>query len=212
MKFVYVHGWGFDASFWQPLMARLGEGTCLDLGYIAPQQSEFPQLNESVVIVAHSFGVQFMLRNMLQHKPAAFVAINGFARFTKSDDFPTGVHPKLLKRMIMGFGAKPDQVYADFMGQCGDVSLYEGELNTGRLAEDLNAMMDWDERTKLQDLNVPVLALAGDDDQVVSPDMSRASFDGFELHMKDGGDHILPQSATDWCASKIESFLKGLSR
>ena len=208
MKFVYVHGWGFDANFWQPLMARLGEGACLDLGYIALQQSEIPQLDESVAVVAHSFGVQFMLHNMLQQKPAAFVAINGFARFTKSADFSYGVHPKLLKRMIMGFGVKPDQVYADFMSQCGDVSLYEGGLNTDRLAEDLNAMMDWDERAKLQDLNVPVLALAGEDDQVVSSDMSRASFDSFEFRMKEGGDHILPLSAPDWCASQIEGFLK----
>lgn len=210
MQFVYVHGWGFDARFWQPLMARVGEGMCIDLGYRAAQQSEVPQLDEGVVVITHSFGTQFMLHNMLQHKPAAWIAINGFARFTKADDFKNGVHPKLLGRMIQGFAVKPDQVYADFMGQCGDVRPYEGELNTDRLAEDLNAMVDWDERAALDALDAPVLALAGAADQVVSADMSREAFDGFDLRIKAGGDHVLPLSATDWCAEQIDEFLKGL--
>ncbi|MEG3617419.1 alpha/beta hydrolase [Magnetovibrio sp. PR-2] len=212
MRYVYIHGWGFDARFWQPLMERVGAGECLDLGYRAAQTSDIPPLDESDVVISHSFGTQFMLHKMLQHKPAALIAINGFARFTKADDFPKGVHPKLLNRMIQGFGLKPNQVFADFMGQCGDVTPYEGSLNWDRLAEDLTAMMDWDERAGLKELNVPVLALAGDADQVVSAEMSQASFDGFDLRMKAGGDHILPLSATDWCAEHINGFVAGLSK
>lgn len=211
MQFVFVHGWGYEAGFWAPLCAALDhpQGDVVDLGFHGAAQIEIPR-DEPYIAVGHSFGVQWLLHHCADHPWQALVSINGFAKFTKADDFPAGTDARILRRMILGFEKHPDAVYRDFMALCGEDQPKMGVLDTASLRDGLNALNDWDERKALTQCGVPVLALAGDHDQVVSQDLSRTTFDAENLAMKTGGNHLLPQTDPAWCAARILAFVKDL--
>ncbi|MCW8916766.1 MAG: alpha/beta hydrolase [Magnetovibrio sp.] len=208
MRFVYVHGWGFDARFWRSLQDCLGDGECLDLGFVSDPQLDISATDEPLVAVGHSFGVQWLLHHHANKPWQAFVSINGFARFVKAEGYDVGTHPRILKRMIQGFEQRPDGVYVDFMKLCGAADPNPQGLNYDPLRDGLEALYEWDEREALDLLAAPVLALAGGADQVVPQNMSEAAFVGHNLVIKADGDHVLPQSDPDWCAQQIQAFLE----
>ncbi len=208
MRFVFVHGWGFNASFWRPLQKHVGAGECLNLGFIGNSQLDISSVDETCVCVGHSFGVQWLLHHHADKPWKAFVSINGFARFVKGDGFDVGTHPRILKRMIQGFEQRPEDVYADFMKLCGDIEPNTAGLNHDHLRDGLKSLHEWDEREALDKVSAPVLALAGAADQVVPQAMSKAAFANHNLVIKADGDHLLPLSAPEWCAQKIKAFLE----
>jgi len=202
-----VHGWGFEAAFWQPMLAHLPgiETVCWDLGFHGqPSQPPLPT-GRPVVAVGHSLGLLWLLKE----KPVTWdrlISINGFPRFTKAEDFPEGVAPRLLERMIARLSDAPEAVTADFLKRCGvDQPKTEG-LAPAALHWGLKALADWDCRTDIQ----PDLALAGASDPIVSPAMSKACFAEAVLEWQDGG-HLLPLTAPDWCAARLKSVLESLS-
>jgi len=209
MRFVFVHGWGFDAGFWAPLCDALGEPRCFtaDLGFLGPRDINIPT-SEPYIAVGHSFGVQWLLENCADHPWRALISINGFSRFTKSDDFPYGTDPRILRRMIAGFAKRPETVCHDFLKLCGVETLVVGELNTARMLDGLHALRDWDQREAFDRCAVPVLALTGGADPLASPDLNAAVFSPHTVLVKPDGNHILPLSAPSWCAERITEFLE----
>lgn len=212
MRFVFVHGWGFEAGFWGPLRSALGDPHCevLDLGFHG-----VPKLSLSsdapYIAVGHSFGVQWLLHHRADHPWQALVSINGFAKFTKADDLPDGTDPRIVRRMIAGFDKNPHAVYRDFMALCGEDDPVLDDLDVAVLRESLLALKDWDERKALGQCNAPVLALAGDQDLVVGEGLSRATFYDAQLIVKQGGTHLLAQNDPQWCAAQIMAFVKDMT-
>jgi len=200
-----VHGWGFDAGVWAPLRQALGdavETVAWDLGFRgAASRPAVPQ-GRPVVAVGHSLGLLWLLRE----RPLAWralVSINGFPRFTRADDFPQGVAPRLLDRMIARFGEAPQAVYADFMGRCGVAAPDTEGLAAEALADGLRALASWDQRAGA----TVDLVLAGRADPIVTEAMTLAAFPRSPVEWQDGG-HLLPLTAPDWCAAKLLAFLE----
>ena len=211
MRFVFVHGWGFDAGFWNPLRDAMGhpESVAIDLGFQGAPQLDIAR-DEPYIAVGHSFGVQWLLHHCADHSWLGLVSINGFAKFTKADDFTHGTDPRLLRAMIAGFKRRPNVVFRDFMALCGERNAVGGALNTAPLLEGLQALNDWDERPALAECGVPVLALAGFADAVVSENMSRSTYADHHLMFKTGGNHLLARTDPQWCGDKILDFAKDL--
>ena len=66
-----------------------------------------------MIAIGHSLGALRLLRQ----PPlgcAGLVCINGFARFGAGPDFPEGVAPRLLDRMLRQLAAQPQAVLRDF--------------------------------------------------------------------------------------------------
>lgn len=209
---VLVHGWGLDASLWQPVRARLPEceTVAFDLGFRGPAVS--PVLPEAplVIAVGHSLGLAWLLRN----RPLrwdALVAVNGFTRFTADPTFPDGVPARQLERMIAKLGRDPAGVTADFLTRCGQRGTAPaGALDGASLAQGLGWLRDWDTRAAFVADAAPVLALAGGADPIVPPAMSRACFaarPNCRLAWRDGGGHLLPAEDPDWCAGHVRAFV-----
>lgn len=64
MHFVLVHGWGFNASLWDPLIARLCDATVtrVDLGFVAGGPCDMPDWPQDAIAVGHSLGVLWLLK------------------------------------------------------------------------------------------------------------------------------------------------------
>jgi pimeloyl-[acyl-carrier protein] methyl ester esterase len=213
LRIVFVHGWGFDASFWAPLKAALSgdvDSFCVDLGFHGKPNLVLPNDGRRCVGIGHSLGVAWLLRHRRLGPLSALVSINGFARFTKAADFPFGMDPRLLRRMQVGFEKDPKTVYRDFMTLCGVSDPQVEDLKMEPLGASLIDLMEVDERAALATCEVPVLALAGDADALVSAPMSQQTFTDHKLVMKAGGGHLLAHTEPQWCANHIDAFVKDL--
>ncbi|HEB79980.1 MAG TPA: alpha/beta fold hydrolase [Rhodospirillales bacterium] len=191
---VLVHGWGFDESFWAPLMAALPEARCKTVALGSRQvvvSGPGP-----VIAVGHSLGFLWLLHEQ-PFAWSALVAINGFTRFID------GVAPRTLQRMIIGLERAPEKTVADFMALCGAEA--PERLDVERLRQGLQWLMDWDAREALEAETAPVAALAGRSDPIVPAAASEAAFKS-RLHWRDGG-HLLPLTDPDWCAERIRECL-----
>lgn len=203
-----VHGWGFDAAFWKPLQAALPDldSVAWDLGFRGPPVTPALPADRPIIAVGHSLGFLWLL----QERPCRWdklVAINGFPRFTKTEDFPAGVPSRLLDRMIGKLAGAPAAVTQDFLTRCGlDPAAYpmdEATLNAERLGWGLNGLAQWDQRQNCR----PDLVLAGRDDPIVSAAMTEAAFASPSVEWQDGG-HLLPLTAPDWCAARLRGLLE----
>ncbi len=208
-RFVFVHGWGFDARFWRPLLEHfyLKRSLCADLGYY--RATHIPDLDDDgYILVAHSAGLLWSLQNL--PRPQKIIAINSFAKFTQSEDFSSGVLPQHIDRMQKKWNHEPLQVLHDFFTRIEAGYDLSHELpDTQALGAGLDMLRRYDGRKALQDWNCPVLALAGGDDPLVLLPHAQ-SFESLRLNLdlrvSPSGGHILPIRHPDWCAAQIQQF------
>ncbi|WP_251864556.1 lysophospholipase [Achromobacter sp. Marseille-Q4962] len=210
---LFVHGWAFDARFWDGLRLRLGDWphAVADAGYYgAPVH---PRPDGPVVAIGHSLGVLRLLET-LPPRCAGLVSINGFARFGGGPGFPQGVPRRLLDRMLARLAAEPEAAVREFRQRCG-ADGPGGAPRAEALAGGLQALRDLDLRHALDALPVPLLALAGGADPIAPPALTQAAFaarPAAELQWLPEGGHLLPATHAPWCAQHIRAFLARLAR
>ncbi|GAA4325658.1 alpha/beta hydrolase [Pigmentiphaga soli] len=209
---LFEHGWAFDGSLWDALRPHLADWpqVVADAGYFGAPGPARP--GGPIVAIGHSHG---FLRLVQEGAPdwAGWVAINGFSRFTGADDFPAGVAPRVLQRMLARFDVDPATVVDDFRLRCGSPPAGR-PLDTDRLGAGLRVLAGGAGRAALARGRVPGLALAGEADPIVPPALTRASFGGLQgtrIEWRAGGKHVLPVTAPDWCAGHIRRYLEGLA-
>lgn len=200
-QFVFVHGWGMSPNFWDPLIGCLPEAEMykVDLGFIGEQQSLSGDAAEDAVYVTHSLGTVWALKN----RPAnikALVAINGFGCFKNFAD------ERVLRAMKTRLKKYPKAQMRDFW-EMSDLPASDN-LNVERLKEGLEWLASWDFVQMLTTLKCPVLALAGCEDPILPMTEMKKEWDGFDLHLREGGSHALPVSDPQWCANHIKEFLR----
>ncbi len=200
MKLVFIHGWGFDASFWDALSALLPQypQQRIDLGFFG-QPSGGIESSEPSILVGHSLGFV----HGIQQRPdwSGWVAINSFVSFAAC------VPSFILHQMRKRFEADPENTLRDFYRLIGAMQSADNP-NAERLLEGLDELRDGDVGDTLAALNIPNLILAARHDPLVPVGASEdlAQYGKILWHDNDG--HILPQSDPVWCANAIRNFLK----
>ncbi|HEV8389939.1 MAG TPA: alpha/beta fold hydrolase [Dongiaceae bacterium] len=188
---LFVHGWGYDASFWDPLRGALGDrpSTALDLGYFGTANMIVP--DGVTLLVGHSLGFLWLVRQRgLEHLP--LIGVNAFPRFLECDDYRPAVAPRLLERMRRRVAADPNNVLAEFWQRAGAPGP-SGPPDAATLAEGLDHLASWDERENLARRASPVRLIAGDEDAIVPAAMAQMAFKNFAVDWLSGG-HALPRS------------------
>ena len=199
---VLVHGWGYDASLWDGVRAALDPALpveTVDLGYFGAVLPA-PTFPSPVFAVGHSLGALWWLTQS-DIPWRRLLSINGFPRFTATDDFP-GVPPRVLARMQTQFGREPDAVLADFHARCGGHAP-AGRPDTAQLQTGLDWLAQRDGRALLAERSADVWALASRSDPIVPAALSAAAF-GAQLDWIDAPGHMLPHTYPEVCARHIE--------
>jgi len=210
IRLLFAHGWAMQASLWDGLRAALGaelSGSCLlrEPGYFSEPLVD-PRPECPVLAVGHSLGLLGLLLRPPPHL-AGLVSINGFSRFSAAPDHPSGVAPRILRRMRQRLSGAPEQVAVEFRRRCG-LPPASGVAAPAPLAAGLDLLEAADGRESLRRLAVPVVALAGAGDRVAPPELSRACFTSpFWL----AGGHVLPQTHPADCARAIRCVLERLA-
>jgi pimeloyl-[acyl-carrier protein] methyl ester esterase len=207
---LFVHGWGFDAEFWRPVITRLPDHGALavDLGFF--NRPRRPEIARTPLVVGHSMGFAWALAK-LPRPWAGAMAVNGFPRFTAAADFPAGIAPPRLARMRAQFERNPEATTRGFLADVGHSGADLTGLRADLLGDALAFLSACDERKAMAALGCPLLALAGGRDPLVSVAMTRAGFDCCDLDILDEGDHLLPLGHADWVAARIATFARGLT-
>lgn len=209
---VFIHGWVEQPGIWDGIASRLDdfEQIRLDLGFFSDSLDELTNgksLPENAVLIGHSLGFAQGL-HLYNQQFVAGISINGFPRFTSSQDGYSGVAPRVLNRMQKTFSTDPVGVTTNFLNRCGQNEPDLAGLNSSRAEWGLSQLAELDLRTAISNpVEFPILALASKDDPIVSEEMSQAAFQGHDLHFTPDGGHMLPQSQPGWCSDKIREFI-----
>jgi pimeloyl-[acyl-carrier protein] methyl ester esterase len=186
---LFVHGWGYDATFWEPVCAALGEvqSAAFDLGYFGREDIAIP--DGVTLLVGHSLGFLWLLRqSALKHLP--LVGINAFPRFLEAEDYRPAVAPRVLERMRR-------RVISDTRGVLEDFWIRAGAAGPDRapdpaaLTEGLGQLAAWDERDNLALRASRTRLIAGREDAIVPAAMTEMAFRDHEITWLPGG-HALP--------------------
>jgi pimeloyl-[acyl-carrier protein] methyl ester esterase len=209
MRFVFVHGWGFNPAIWRDVIRNLGsaEVTLIDLGFIAGGPKAAAAWPSDAVAVGHSLGLLWLLHRAEEKGSAPFralVSIQGFDRFC-----PT-VPRSRVAGMRRGLRGSPYRTLEAFWRGSGAPPFCPpAALNIERLDEGLGWLIDWDEREARAGLGCPTLALAARDDTIVPEAMSEAIW-GKNIRWSQTGGHVLPVKHPEWCANHVLDFARSL--
>jgi pimeloyl-ACP methyl ester carboxylesterase len=126
MQIVFVGGWGFTETHYQPFLSGLKESLAEE-GYIQHIENmscvSFPCKRESTlptpfIGIGHSLGVASLLKHYAQNLKA-LINISGFPCFVKTPQQPYGASPKILRAMQQKFDTHPERILQDFYQNCG---------------------------------------------------------------------------------------------
>lgn len=202
-RILFLHGWAGTANDWNPVRAALPGNLCTecpDAGYLGreiPWSRQRPDL-----VVGYSLGCLDALEQP-ELVDVPWIAVNGFTRFCAGPGFPDGVPPRILHRMQKRLSEDTRMTVTDFLARigapCPDDDIH---YNHKTLALGLNRLLCTDKRPAR-----PVLALAGEDDPLVSVPHSHACF-GDKTTLVKGGGHRLIDTHTQAVAQAISRIAR----
>ncbi|XAO70814.1 MAG: alpha/beta hydrolase [Acetobacteraceae bacterium] len=208
-ELVLMHGWGYDATLWNDVASLLAPlaVTKLEAGYFGA--APFLTLpTRPFIAIGHSAGGLWFLKQNLTHCRAV-ILINSFTRFTRGEDFPLGQAPSIPARMSRRLATAPKDVITTFRKNIGDSSTFNNPV-TNRLMSGLADLTANDARHQARIMTPPLYALAGSDDPLIPPPLSRMCFENLHhLAWAEGG-HMLPLAQPHSCARFIRNILDDL--
>ncbi|AQS91443.1 biotin synthase [Gluconobacter albidus] len=197
-----VHGWGFDASFWAPLLAHLPNVSAqvVDCGYFgAAHRPALPDM--PYLAIGHSAGSLALLGQDLPGCEG-LVFFNGFPRFTAAADFPDGTPERVLTRMRARLKRDPVAVLHDFRALCGTEAPLPGAPDVDALDRGLEALQHQDRQTRAADWRNRLHWMTGTDDPFGA---SQAGFASPGERV--AGGHLLPLTHPGLCADFVRRRL-----
>jgi len=212
MHFVLVHGWGFNASIWTPLIAQLGnaKATTVDFGFVDGGVGDFSSDDlggcpDDAIAVGHSLGVLWLLKQG-SDRFRGLVSCQGFDRYCPH------VPKSRVTALRRGIDRDPGGTMEAFWGSCGAPGFAPAAaLNADRLRDGLDWLIQWDGQDAKKNLRCPVLSLATRDDVIVPPAMSEAIWGRENLVWLPDGGHVLPRKFPELCATHVIEFANSVS-
>lgn len=227
MKLVFIHGSGMSRVVWQEQLRYFEDALAIDLpghpvGELLGSIDELvdqicatlDEVTEDVVVVGHSLGGAIALRLAL--KPLknlkGIVLIGSGARLR--------VMPMILQ--ALSSSAKADNTIPPMMFSMNDKideplrSLVSGTMKANGatvMLNDLSICDSFDMMDEIGKLDLPVLALVGDQDQMTPPKYAEfmvKSIPSAKMEVIEDGTHMVFAEQAEIVNRKIEVFVKSL--
>lgn len=221
MNLVFVHGWGCDAGVWNSLKILLAEyqHQSLDLGFFDITQSNDFKSNSPFILIAHSYGLMAFFKYYYLQKSEfleGIVVLNSFGCFAQKQDFSCGIPMRQLEIMKRRLVESPKDVLNTFwqkiqLAECDQSRLNQATPNIGKLLQGLQDLMQYDIRHDIAMLNIPMLAIAAKDDQLVSPQMTKDSLPSAIFEVYDSGGHSSGLNNIETTATQIKQFINTIN-
>jgi len=208
-ELVLMHGWGYDATLWDDVASLLTPRTVrkLEAGYFGAAPCLALPTRPFIAIGHSAGGLWFLKQNLTLCQ--AVILINSFTRFTRGEDFPLGQAPAILARMSRRLATAPNDVITLFRKNIGDTGTFNDPVSD-QLMSGLADLAACDARYQARIMTPPLYALAGSDDPLVPPPLSRACFENLHHLAWAEGDHVLPRTQPHLCARFIRNILDDL--
>lgn len=233
-----LHGWALNGDIFSTFKTMLPEnwhistphllghgGDVNDFRIAAVVDKLAADWHKPVFLLGWSLGGLVALHAAARYpeKVRGLILCNTFARFQAASDYPEGVNPAVLQRMVAFF----QQDYAQSVRQFLELQL----LHNPHRQTMLNALLpeiaqhgtphalqsalaeveQADIRAQLPQLNTPTLLLYGGKDAITPPRMGEY----LAKHLPQAQLHIAPKAAhapflsdADWCVSQIVNWVK----
>lgn len=199
------HGWGYDASFWQPLLRHLPNvtPTLVDEGYHGTPSTP-PLPDTPYWAVGHSAGVMALLAQELPGC-CGIIAFNGFAQFCQHETFPHGIPSRVIDRMGRRVSTHPGDVLRSFRALCNDPSpMKDDRLNSESLKAGLERLRLGRHPHELSRWNGRLYSLIGTCDPL-TPAQKGLPFPAHRSYHTGG--HVLPLTDPEDCAAFLETII-----
>ncbi len=173
--FVFCHGFGFDAHFWERIAPFFSREKCsfIDLGYFNNRTEDQYSDNQAIIGIGHSMGLSKLLS--MYSNFDCLIGLNGFINFLCSDQAIYQKRQTELKALRSSFLKDAETTLRNFYLRCGAPELIErnnfSELDIDLILSDLQWLQ---KEYKLPD--VPTLILSSDDDIVVPHSITSDNF------------------------------------
>lgn len=203
--FYFLHGWGYDQSYWDPFLQGMqwkGETIKGEMGFFGTLPSAYPLV--PFIGIGHSLGFLKMLKDWpLSMK--ALVGINPFPRFCQAEDFPRGAMRRSLQRMREKLHGEEKEMLSQFWKRVGNPGP-DGIPHRDRLMEGLFFLEKEDQRAQLKTMAAKgkILLLVGKKDPILA--LESEDFQGQEVHFHEEAGHDLALRYSAWCWDRIFPF------
>ena len=173
--FVFCHGFGFDAHFWERIAPFFSREKCsfIDLGYFNNRTEDQYSDNQAIIGIGHSMGLSKLLS--MYSNFDCLIGLNGFINFLGSDQTIYQKRQAELKALRSIFLKDADTTLRNFYVRCAVPELIEyndfSNLDIDLIVSDLQWLQ---KECKLPD--VPTLILSSNDDIVVPHSITSDNF------------------------------------
>lgn len=202
-QFVFCHGFGFKATFWNPITPFFQRESCtfLDLGYFGTPHTHVRKHGRPLIGVGHSLGFLKLIKLGLPWD--GLISIQGFTCFLGHGASLRSRRARELTRMQERFAIDPTGTLVVFYNRCG-IKGPDGRPDNEKLADDMKVL---EEDCPLP-YGIPVLALGTEDDVIVPPALTHDNFSGHAwISLCALGGHALGHRQMIFVLDHIKAFL-----
>ncbi len=219
-KIITVSGWAFPADALIRLTSPIADYAPPELDILADRITSAPS---PVVLIGWSMGAMTCLETAikLKEKIASLILISGTGRFCYGPDYAHGTLREGLDTMIDGIYKKPRWTLEAFYKKSFMPKGYSPPIlnhllkgafaaSQEKLADGLKYMREFDVRSTLASLNMPVLLIHGNKDRIVPAGASEylsRNIPNSRLQLIEDAGHAIPLTHAENISDAISSFL-----
>lgn len=166
---LFLHGFATNSKVWDAQVKEFSKDFTIHF------DTEDLDPEEKLIVIGWSMGGIAAIKYCLQNKDRVkgLVLISAFPKFLKSDDFPLGLSPALMrnleKKLETSFTNGLKFFYEMIMPDKNSQHLLADitPKDRGQILEDFEQLKTVDIREKLKEINTPTLIIHGNKDQIV---------------------------------------------
>ncbi len=202
-EWLFIHGWGYDASAWGSWKKLIPESDIIhhyDRGYFGTPNEPSFTTDRRRILVTHSLGHVFFDPDSMG-MPDVWVVIGGFDRFCDSD-IEKRTTRRMRDRLRMGVVPVLQAFYENSGDEGRGIPAFQ---DAAKLSDDLILLEESEFASSVMRRCGKMVILHARQDRIVSLDKAQRL--GYPLTIHPGESHALPITESDWCWKSLKKAL-----